>query len=123
MRVGEPNLTVVKSITAGATGADAGNSVDWSLTVSNSGTTTAYRSDIRDVLPPDSPASPTSGLATSGSVTLNGTATPLALANVRVKTTVNTGDTIEVADAGQGDASDTIAIAPGASLTIAFRRR
>lgn len=121
VRVGEPNLSVAKSITAGATGADAGNSVDWSLTVSNAGTTTAYRSDVRDVLPAGLYNISNVGVSTSGSVTLNGTATPLTLANVRVKTTVNTNDTIDVADTAQGDASDTIAIAPGASLTITYR--
>ena len=121
VRVGEPNLTVVKSITAGATGADAGNNVDWSFTVSNGGTTTAYRADVRDVLPPGLANIANVGLATTGSITFSGTATPLALANIRVKTTVNTNDTIDVADTVQGDASDTIAIPPGASLTITFR--
>ena len=121
VRVGEPNLAIVKAITAGAAGADAGNSVDWSFTVSNGGTTTAHRTEIRDVLPPGLDGITNVGLATTGGVTLNGTATPLALANVRVRTTVNPNDTIEVAESAQGDAADTVALAPGASLTITFR--
>lgn len=99
--MGEPNLAIVKAITAGAAGADAGNSVDWSFTVSNGGTTTAHRTEIRDVLPPGLDGITNVGLATTGGVTLNGTATPLALANVRVRTTVNPNDTIEVAESAQ----------------------
>ena len=60
-------------------------------------------------------------IATTGSVVLNGTATPVVTSLAHVKTTTNPNDTIDVADTALGDASSTIAMAPGASLTLTFR--
>jgi len=50
----EANLDIVKTVTAGATGSDAGDTVSYQTVVSNtSASGTAYRVDLRDVLPED----------------------------------------------------------------------
>ena len=48
----EPNLTIGKTITAGAAGSDAGDTVSYQVTLQNTGTVaTAYAVDLQDVLP------------------------------------------------------------------------
>ncbi len=121
VRVGEPNLADTKQITAGGAGADAGDSIDFKVVVSNGGNTTAYQLDIRDVLPNGLFQISNVVIATTGGVMLNGTAIPVVTSMAHVKTTTNTNDTIDLADTGLGDASSTIAMAPGASLTLTFR--
>ena len=51
MVVGEPLLTVAKNITSNYTNLQAGDTVDFSVTVGNTGTTTAYEVVLTDVLP------------------------------------------------------------------------
>ncbi len=121
VRVGEPNLTETKQITAGAVNADAGDNVDFKVVISNGGNTTAYQLDVKDVLPNGLYQISNVAIATTGSVVLNGTATPVVTSMAHVKTTTNSNDTIDVADSALGDASSTIAMAPGASLTLTFR--
>ena len=49
--VGEPHLTLVKGITSNYTDLDAGDTVDFTVTVGNTGTTTAHEVALSDVLP------------------------------------------------------------------------
>ncbi len=50
----EANLNIVKTVTAGATGSDAGDTISYQVQVSNTAASgTAYRVDLRDVLPED----------------------------------------------------------------------
>jgi len=50
----EPDLEIVKTITAGASGSDAGDTISYQLAVSNTAPiASAYRVDLRDVLPAD----------------------------------------------------------------------
>ncbi len=121
VRVGEPNLTNTKQITAGGAGADAGDNIDFKIVISNGGNTTAYQLDIKDVLPNGLFQISNVAIATTGSVVLNGTATPVVTSMAHVKTTTNINDTIDIADTGLGDAASTVAMGPGASLTLTFR--
>lgn len=120
VRVGEPNLTMTKSITAGAVGSDAGDTVSWEVVIQNTGNTTAYQLDWSDVLPNGLFQITNVAVSTTGNVFLNGTATPVTTAHAHVKTTTNTNDTIDLADTGFGDAADTIQMDAGASLTVTF---
>jgi uncharacterized repeat protein (TIGR01451 family)/fimbrial isopeptide formation D2 family protein len=121
VRVGEPNLTDTKQITAGAVNADAGDNIDFKVVISNGGNTTAYQLDVRDVMPNGLFQITNVAIATTGSVVLNGTAIPVVSSMAHVKTTTNINDTIDIADTGLGDAASTIAMPPGASLTLTFR--
>lgn len=116
VRVGEPNLLMNKSITAGAVGSDAGDTVSWQVTIQNTGHTTAYQVNWQDVLPEglyqiSNPLVSSSG----GNVFLNGTTNA-----------VGTGDvTISSSDADPDHLNNTISlpllqIEPGATLTITF---
>jgi len=49
--VGEPTLTLIKTITSNYTGLQAGNGVDFSVVVGNTGSTTAFDVVLRDLLP------------------------------------------------------------------------
>ncbi|WP_153306071.1 isopeptide-forming domain-containing fimbrial protein [Desulfatiglans anilini] len=131
VRVGEPNLEIQKIATAGAAGSDAGDTVSWEVTIVNTGSTTAYQVDWKDVLPRD-PAHPDRGLylisnlelLTEGAaVFLNGTSTPVTAAHLHVGTTQNTDDTLDLASISSGDASDTVQMDPGARITIRFDSR
>lgn len=120
VRVGEPNLSMTKSVLAGATGADAGDPVDYRVEVRNDGSVDARRVDIRDVLPAGLAQITGITVQTAGTVVLEGTATPVTSANVQVTTTSQPGDTLDVATLA-ADGTDTIAMGPGASLVIDFR--
>jgi uncharacterized repeat protein (TIGR01451 family)/fimbrial isopeptide formation D2 family protein len=112
VRVGEPNLTMWKFVTAGAVGSDAGDTIRWRVTLQNSGHTTAYRLNWRDVLP--------NGLnmidnvvvtPLGGDVFLNGTTTALTSAHAVIGTTTNANDTISL---------PLLQMAPGSILHIEF---
>ncbi len=129
VRVGEPNLEIEKTITAGAVGSQGGDTVSWQVVIRNEGHTTAYQLDWQDVMPDGGGANQgleqidNLMLATSGGdVFLNGTTTPVTVSHLHVKTTVNTGDTLDLADAGAPffDAASTIQMAPGTTVTITF---
>jgi fimbrial isopeptide formation D2 family protein/uncharacterized repeat protein (TIGR01451 family) len=129
VRVGEPNLEIEKTITAGAVGSQGGDTVSWQVVIRNDGHTTAYQVDWQDVMPDGGGANQgleqigNLTLATSGGdVFLNGTAIPVTVSHLHVKTTVNTGDTLDLADADLpfNDAASTIQMAPGTTVTITF---
>ena len=112
VRVGEPNLEMTKVTTAGAAGADAGDTVSWSVRISNTGNTTAYQVDWRDVLPAglhgiSNPAVTPSG---SGNVYINNTTTPLSNSHLEVGTTTNADDTIGFVQTFQIDAGTTLTV-------------
>ncbi|RPH86692.1 MAG: isopeptide-forming domain-containing fimbrial protein, partial [Desulfobacteraceae bacterium] len=112
VRVGEPNLELSKAITAGAVGADAGNTVSWQVILRNTGNTTAYRVDWRDVLPDGlnrlrNPVVVPNG----GNVFLNGTTTVIGSGDALISSTMNVNDTL---------ALPLFQIDPGASLTITW---
>ena len=124
VRVGEPNLELTKSITAGAAGADAGDTVSWQVTVGNAGSVTAYQVDWTDVLPAELTQITNAALTTAGgAVLLNGTTTEVTATHLHVRTTTTTNDTLDLASVAAGDAADTVQIAAGASLTITFDTR
>lgn len=120
IRVGEPNLSMTKAVLAGATGADAGDPVDYRVEIRNDGSVDARQVDIRDVLPAGLAQITGITVQTAGTVVLEGTATPVTSANVQVTTTSQPGDTLDVATLA-ADGTDTIAMGPGASLVIDFR--
>ncbi len=51
VQVGEPDITLAKTITSPTTGLDAGSAVDFQVVVTNDGTTTAYDTVLSDTLP------------------------------------------------------------------------
>jgi uncharacterized repeat protein (TIGR01451 family) len=96
----EPNLNLVKTITAGASGSDAGDTISYQLVVQNtSGTGTAFRVSLDDILPPGllggAPTFDNVTLANpGGAVVLNADGvTPLAVGDATITTTTNTDDT------------------------------
>ena len=112
VRVGEPNLEFSKAITAGAVGADAGNTASWQVILQNTGNTTAYRVDWRDVLPDGlnqirNPVVVPNG----GNVFLNGTTTVIGSGDALISSTMNVNDTLALV---------LFQIDPGASLTITW---
>ena len=112
VRVGEPNLTMAKVITAGATGSDAGNTVSWQVQIQNTGHTTAYQVDWRDVLPDGLFQISNVVVATSGgNVFLNNTGTGVVSTDAVVSTTANTNDTVSL---------PLVQIDAGATVTVSF---
>ena len=116
VRVGEPNLSMNKTITAGATGSDAGDTVSWQVVIQNTGHTTAYQVNWQDVLPDGLYQISNPGISISGgNVYLNGTTN-----------SVGTGDVIiSSSDADPEHLNNTISlpliqIEAGASITITF---
>ena len=49
--IGEPELNVTKSIPSGGVNLQAGDEVDWRIEFENTGTTTAWQTDLADILP------------------------------------------------------------------------
>ncbi len=49
--VGEPELNVTKSIPSGGVNLQAGDEVDWRIEFENTGTTTAWQTELADILP------------------------------------------------------------------------
>ncbi len=112
VRVGEPNLEMQKQVLAGATNADAGDTVSWRVILQNVGHTTAYRLNWNDVMP--------NGLyqlsnvvvtPSGGNVFLNATNTPVNSTHSIVSTTSNTNDTVSL---------PLLQMAPGTTLQIDF---
>jgi fimbrial isopeptide formation D2 family protein/uncharacterized repeat protein (TIGR01451 family) len=111
VRVGEPDLEMSKSIVSGATGADAGDTVTWQVTIENTGTTTAFQTSWVDQLPDGLGNISNASLTTAGTVYLNGTTTPVASGDLVISTTTNTDDTIGL---------PPLQLAPGGSVTIVY---
>ncbi len=110
LTVGEPNLTLTKTLASGS-GALPGKPASWTITVVNTGHTTAYQVNWRDVLPNYLYQISNATLTPSGNVYLNATTTPLATGHFVISTTTNTNDTI---------ALPLFQIDPGATMTITF---
>jgi uncharacterized repeat protein (TIGR01451 family)/fimbrial isopeptide formation D2 family protein len=112
IRVGEPNLTMAKAITAGAAGSDAGNTVSWSVSIQNTGHTTAFQVNWRDVLPGGLNQISNVAISTSGgNVYRNGTTTAPVAGDALISMTTNPNDTV---------ALPLLQMDPGATLTITF---
>lgn len=112
--IGEPNLTMTKTILSGATGSQAGDTVRYQFTVKNEGTTTAYQMTVRDQLPDGlHNLSVFSVTPSGGNVQTNnaGCTSGNAVSTAAVTTTTNTNDTLTIAG---------ICIAPGGTLTVVF---
>lgn len=112
VRVGEPDLEMVKAITAGAVGADAGDTVSWQVQIENAGNTTAFQVDWSDTMPNGLFQIANVAVGVSGAnVFLNGTATTVTAGDAVVSTVVNANDTLSFPD---------LQIEPGARLTVTF---
>ncbi|MCX8070846.1 MAG: isopeptide-forming domain-containing fimbrial protein [Candidatus Binatia bacterium] len=112
VRVGEPNLNMTKVVVSGGVGADAGDTVRWRVRIENTGHTTAYQLDWRDVLPDGLyQISNVAVTPAGGNVFLNGTSTTVTAAHAVVSTTTNSNDTISV---------PLLQMEPGASLEVEF---
>jgi uncharacterized repeat protein (TIGR01451 family)/fimbrial isopeptide formation D2 family protein len=117
IRVGEPNLTITKSIVSGATGSDAGNTVRWQVVVANAASrVTAYQQTITDTLPNHlNNISVVSVTPSGGNIQDNNTdcttGTTVSTANAVVSTTTNANDTLTLAN---------LCMASGATLTIVY---
>ena len=109
VRVGEPNLEMTKTILSGAANAQAGSTVRWQFTASNTGATAARRVAINDVLPANVTVSNPANVA----VTADGGASKESGGPVTV------GDIAATPGSGTVSAGDVV-LEPGATLTIAF---
>ncbi len=116
VRVGEPNLLMNKTITAGAVGSDAGDTVSWQVTIQNTGHTTAYQVNWQDILPDGLYQISNPGIASSGgNVFINGTTNAVGVSDI----------VISSSDADPLHLNNTIAlplfqIEAGATLTITY---
>lgn len=100
----EPNLEIGKTITSGATGSDAGDTISFKVEIRNTSTLgTAYRVSLEDVLPPEllganSGTGPFFTTITvdndSGAVKRNDNQTSLAASDAQFSTTDLTADTL-----------------------------
>ncbi len=120
IRVGEPNLSMTKTVLAGEVGSDAGDPIDYLVIVSNEGSVDARNVEIRDILPAGLAQITGVTVTTFGPVVLEGTSTQVTASNVQILTTTNPGDTLDVATLA-ADGTDTIRIAAGAAIGIGFR--
>lgn len=113
----EPNLTVNQTITAGATGSDAGDTISYQTTIQNtSASATAFRVNPVNLLPAGllGNANGYTSVAVNNPgdvVVLTGTATPLSASDFTQSTTNNANDTLS---AGLFD------IPPSTTLTITY---
>ncbi|PIE90914.1 MAG: hypothetical protein CR997_03400 [Acidobacteria bacterium] len=112
----EPNLDMTKTVTAGASGSDAGDTISYQVTVTNTDiTATAYQVDVSDILPDGLlGGSPTFSNITfddnGGQVVLNAGGT-VTLSDASISTTTNTNDTLSWA---------LLDIPPSATFTFSY---
>jgi len=104
--VQEPDLAISQSITAGATGSGPGDTIGYQLVLTNSGTSTAFGVDLRDVMPAELLGAPdgTGSSGTffqnisvdndSGAVVKTGGGLALVIGDAQQTTTTNPGDTL-----------------------------
>jgi len=109
--VGEPVLVMNKTPISGHVNPDAGTTVRWEFTVENTGTTTAWQTDIRDQVPNGINNIVLFSLATTGSPILDSGGNPVDSGDVAISTTVNADDTLTLTN---------IRIPAGSELTIQF---
>ena len=112
VRVGEPNLTMTKAITAGEFCSEAGDTVSWRVTITNDGHTIAYQGFWNDILPNGLYYISNVAVGTGGgNVYLNGTSTPLTSSHAHVTTTTNPDNTVYL---------ELFQMDPGATITVTF---
>jgi len=118
----EPNLELNKIITAEPLCVEPGTTVSFQLTVTNAGTVaTAYRVDLRDVLPSEFLGAPDGSgvspyflnitLSNPSGAIINGTAAPLTAADAAFATTNASDDTL---------AWPLFDLSPGTSVTMTY---
>ncbi|MTW23151.1 isopeptide-forming domain-containing fimbrial protein, partial [Allochromatium palmeri] len=98
LTVGEPVLTLAKTLTSATTNLDAGDTIDFQVVVGNSGTTTAYDVVLTDALP--------DGLE--------------AVNDLRVTATSDGLDAPSLTNNGDDWYSESFDLPVGASVTLAF---
>ncbi|OQX24902.1 MAG: hypothetical protein BWK80_18415, partial [Desulfobacteraceae bacterium IS3] len=112
VRVGEPDLEIIKELSSGSVGADAGDKVSWRIVIQNTGHVSACQVRWKDILPDGMEQIGNVGVTPSaGNVYLNGTATSVSESDVILSDTVNSKDTISL---------PPLEITSGASLILTF---
>lgn len=116
IKVGEPNLTMTKTIISGTTGSVAASTVRWQFTVVNGGNTTAYQQTITDQLPNHlDNISVVSVTLSGGNIQSNNagcsSGTVVSTASAAIATTTNSNDTLTLAN---------LCMVPGATLTVQY---
>ena len=118
----EPNLELTKTITAEPLCVEAGTTVSFRLIVQNTGAVaTAYRVNLRDVLPPEFLGAPDGSgtppyflnitLENPDGAVINGSATPLAVTDAAFATTNAANDTLTW---------PLFDLAPGSAVTLTY---
>ncbi len=118
----EPNLEIAKTITAGAAGSDAGDTLSYQVVVTNTGTAgTAYRVNLEDVMPGallGAPDGSGSGpfflnitLDNDGGAVVKNAGGALVAGDASFNTTISTDDTLTW---------PLFDLPPGATLTLYF---
>lgn len=119
----EPNLNIVQTITAGATGSDATDTISYQTVVTNTSVeSTAFHIMLSDLMPPEllgAPDGSGSGNAfsnlvltnTSGDIVLTGTSDLVSVSDLSQTTTNNAGDTLTLA---------TIDMPASSSMTLTY---
>jgi len=121
----EPNLQITKTVTAGAVGSDAGDTVGFQVVVQNTGTVaTAYGVDLEDILPPELLGAP-DGTGSAGTFFLNVMLTnpgDVVVLNSDGVTPLSTGDAMFTTSTNAGDtlAWPTFDLPPSTTLTITY---
>jgi len=111
--VGEPNLTMTKTILSGATGSQAGDTIQYQFTVKNEGATTAYQMAVSDVLPAGIDNITGVSVSTSGGNIQQNNAGCASgdLPTASISATNNNNDTLTLSN---------LCIVPGATLTVTY---
>ena len=121
----EPNLTINKTVTAGAAGSDAGDTVSYQVAIQNTGTVgTAYAVDLIDILPPELLGAP-DGTGSAGTYFLNIMLTnpsDVVVLNSDGVTPLTAGDAMFITST---NANDTLTwpvfdLPPSTTLTITY---
>lgn len=112
----EPNLETAKNITVGAAGSDAGDVIEYTISVSNTaGIATAYRVDLEDILPAHllggAPTFNITSLDDDGGQIIDNGGGALTSGDAIISTTTNTDDTLSW---------PLLDIPAGATLTIVY---
>lgn len=94
--VGEPTIVMTKMVTSGLVGSQAGDMISYSITMENTGETTAFDTDWIDTLPEH--LAEISNAQLSGTAYQSGTTTPLVDADLVLSTVNATDDTVSLPD-------------------------
>ncbi|TVS15986.1 MAG: isopeptide-forming domain-containing fimbrial protein, partial [Planctomycetaceae bacterium] len=114
--LGEPRLVLAKSIPSGGVGLQAGDPVDWRIVIENTGSSTAWQTELRDVLPTGAGALDLDDItvAVLAAAVLNADGDPVSVDDVQIQTTFDPDDTLLL---------EGLSLSPGARLQIDFRTR